>query len=65
MARRDVALTEFVNEIDGWIIEALKKIGCDTAKSVIRLSVSELAQRADLEEEQAQSVIDILKAEFE
>ncbi|MFR9650837.1 MAG: transcription termination factor NusA [Rikenellaceae bacterium] len=61
----DVALTEFTNEIEGWIIEALKKIGCDTAKSVLRLSVKELAQRADLEEEQAQGVIDILKAEFE
>ncbi len=61
----DVALTEFTNEIEGWIIEALKKIGCDTAKSVLRLSVKELAQRADLEEEQAQGIIDILKAEFE
>ncbi len=61
----DVALTEFSDEIDGWIIEALKKIGCDTAKSVLELSVEQLASRADLEEEQAQKVIDILKAEFE
>ncbi|MFI3259751.1 MAG: transcription termination factor NusA [Rikenellaceae bacterium] len=61
----DVALTEFSDEIDGWIIEALKKVGCDTAKSVLELSVAEIASRADLEEEQAQMVFDILKAEFE
>ncbi len=61
----DVALTEFSDEIDAWIIEALKKVGCDTAKSVLELSVSEIASRADLEEEQAQMVFDILKAEFE
>ncbi|MFI3280092.1 MAG: transcription termination factor NusA [Rikenellaceae bacterium] len=61
----DVALTEFSDEIDAWIIEALKAVGCDTAKSVIELSVEEIAARADLEVEQAQRVIDILKAEFE
>ncbi len=61
----DVALTEFLNEIDGWIIEALKKVGFDTAKSVLELSASEIAARADLEEEQAQRVIEVLKAEFE
>ncbi len=61
----DVALTEFSDEIDAWIIEALKKVGCDTAKSVLELSVAEVASRADLEEEQAQMVFDILKAEFE
>ncbi len=61
----DVALTEFSDEIDAWIIEALKKVGCDTAKSVLELSISEIATRADLEEEQAQKVYDILKAEFE
>ncbi len=61
----DVALTEFSDEIDAWIIEALKNVGCDTAKSVLELSVSEIATRADLEEEQAQRVIEILKAEFE
>ena len=61
----DVALTEFADEIDGWIIEALKAAGCDTAKSVLELSVEEVAARADLEQEQAQKVIDILKAEFE
>ncbi|MBE6175983.1 MAG: transcription termination/antitermination protein NusA [Rikenellaceae bacterium] len=61
----DVALTEFADEIDGWIIEALKGAGCDTAKSVLELSVEEVAQRADLEIEQAEQVMAILKAEFE
>ncbi len=61
----DVALTEFADEIDGWIIEALKAAGCDTAKSVLELSVEEIASRADLEEEQAQKVVEILKAEFD
>ena len=61
----DVALTEFADEIDSWIIEALKAAGCDTAKSVLELPVEEIAQRADLEVEQAEKVIYILKAEFE
>ena len=61
----DVALTEFADEIEGWIIEALKAAGCDTAKSVLELSVEEVAQRADLEIEQAEQVVSILKAEFE
>ena len=61
----DVALTEFADEIDSWIIEALKAAGCDTAKSVLELSVEEIAQRADLEVEQAEKVVEVLKAEFE
>ena len=61
----DVALTEFSDEIEGWIIEALKSAGCDTAKSVLELSVEEIAQRADLEVEQAAEVVAILKAGFE
>ncbi len=61
----DVALTEFSDEIEGWIIEALRNAGCDTAKSVLELSVEEIAARADLEVEQAQQVVEILKAEFE
>ncbi|MBO5044962.1 MAG: transcription termination/antitermination protein NusA [Alistipes sp.] len=61
----DVALTEFADEIDSWIIDALKAAGCDTAKSVLELSVDEVATRADLEVEQAEKVIEILKAEFE
>ena len=61
----DVALTEFADEIEGWIIEALKAAGCDTAKSVLELPVEEIASRADLEVEQAEAVVAILKAEFE
>ena len=61
----DVALTEFSDEIEAWIIEALKAAGCDTAKSVLELSVDEIAARADLEVEQAEKVIAILKAEVE
>ena len=61
----DVDLNEFEDEIDAWIIDALKAGGCDTAKSVLELSVEEIASRADLEMEQAQKVVEILKAEFE
>lgn len=61
----DVALTEFADEIEAWVIDALKSAGCDTAKSVLELSVEEIAQRADLEVEQAEAVVSILKAEFE
>ena len=61
----DVALTEFADEIEGWIIDALKGAGCDTAKSVLELPIEEIAQRADLELEQAEAVVAILKAEFE
>ena len=61
----DVALTEFADEIEGWIIEALKNAGFDTAKSVLELSVEEVAHRADLEVEQAEAVVAVLKAEFE
>ena len=61
----DVALAEFADEIEPWVIEALKNAGCDTAKSVLELPVEEIATRADLEIEQAQKVVEILKAEFE
>ncbi len=61
----DVALAEFSDEIDTWIIDALKAVGFDTAKSVIELPVEEIAARADLEIEQAQNVWNILSAEFE
>ncbi len=61
----DVALTEFSDEIEAWIIDALKAAGCDTAKSVLELPVEEIASRADLEVEQAEKVVEILKAEFE
>ncbi|MGK0637964.1 transcription termination factor NusA [Schleiferia thermophila] len=61
----DVELDEFADEIEPWIIEEFKKIGCDTAKSVLALSVEELVNRTDLEEETIQEVRKILSAEFE
>lgn len=61
----DVDLMEFSDEIEPWIIEELQKIGCDTAKSVLDLSLHELETRTDLEMETIQEVIRILRAEFE
>ena len=61
----DVALTEFADEIEGWIIDTLHNIGCDTAKSVLEMNAETLAKRADLEIEQAEKVLEILNAEFE
>lgn len=61
----DVELTEFRDEIEAWVIEALKAIGCDTAKSVLELSVEELLERTDLEEETIVDVQAILRSEFE
>jgi N utilization substance protein A len=61
----DVELTEFVDEIEGWIIDQLKSIGCDTARDVLNLDVSDLIKRTDLEEETVVEVIQIIKAELE
>lgn len=61
----DVDLQEFSDEIDQWIIDAIKAIGCDTAKSVLELSPEDLARRTDLEEETVNEVVNILKSEFE
>jgi len=61
----DVKLEEFGDEIEGWIIDELKAIGCDTARSVLRLSLDDLVKRTDLEEETISEVLNILKAEFE
>ena len=61
----DVMLDEFNDEIDQWIIDALKQIGCDTAKSVLAIPIPELIRRADLEEETAADVVRILRSEFE
>ena len=61
----DVLLDEFNNEIDQWIIDKLKSIGCDTAKSVLAISPDELALRADLEDETVEDIRKILSAEFE
>jgi transcription termination/antitermination protein NusA len=61
----DVDLIEFSDEIDEWIIAELKTIGCDTARSVLDLSIEELVSRTDLEEETIKEVVRILKTEFE
>ncbi len=64
-AEEDVDLDEFSDEIEDWIIEALKGIGCDTAKSVLDLTVEDLVKRTDLEEETIKEVMRILRSEFE
>ena len=61
----DVLLDEFDNEIDQWIIDKLKSIGCDTAKSVLAIAPDDLARRADLEDETVEDIRKILSAEFE
>jgi N utilization substance protein A len=61
----DVDLYEFSDEIEEWIIDELKSIGCDTAKSVLNLSIEDLVKRTDLEEETVKEVMRILKEEFE
>src|SRR5690606_1396098 len=61
----DVDLDEFSDEIDSWIIDEFKKVGLDTAKSVLALNVNELVKRTDLEEETIEEILGILRAEFE
>jgi len=61
----DVDLEEFSDEIDGWIIDEFKKIGLDTAKSVLALTVEELSRRTELEVETVEEVFNVLKQEFE
>ena len=61
----DIYLDEFSDEIDSWVIEALKNIGCYTAKSVLAMNREEIVERADLEEQTVDEVIAILSAEFE
>lgn len=61
----DVLLDEFDNEIDQWIIDKLKSIGCDTAKSVLAIEPEDLAKRADLDDGTVEDVRRILSAEFE
>ena len=60
----DIDLEEFDDEIEQWVIDQLKAVGCDTALSVLELSKEELVRRTDLEEETIDDVIRILKAEF-
>ncbi|MFL2582004.1 MAG: transcription termination factor NusA [Flavobacteriales bacterium] len=61
----DVQLDEFTDELDGWVITALKSIGCDTARSVLEIPVADLVRRTDLEEETVKEVVGVLAAEFE
>ena len=61
----DIYLGEFSDEIDSWIIDALKNIGCYTAKNVLAMSRAELIERADLEETTVDEILAVLSAEFE
>jgi len=61
----DVDIEDFKDEIEGWIIDVLKSIGCDTAQSVLQLSREELISRSDLEEETVDEVLRVLRSEFE
>ena len=61
----DIDLDEFTDEIDGWVIDELKRIGCDTARSVLELTAEELERRTDLEKETIEEVRRVLKEEFE
>jgi N utilization substance protein A len=61
----DVDLEEFADEIDSWILDELKAIGCDTAKSVLEINIADLVKRTDLEEETIKEVFKILQSEFE
>ena len=65
LEEEDVELTEFSDEIEDWVITEFKKIGLDTARSVLETSVAELVKRTDLEEETIVDVQRILKEEFE
>ena len=64
-AEEDVLLSEFDDVIEGWIIEKLQSIGCDTAKSVLACTPEDIAKRADLEDETVEEIFDILRSEFE
>jgi N utilization substance protein A len=61
----DVDIEEFSDEIEGWIIDEFKRVGLDTAKSILALNADELVKRTDLEETTVKDVIEILKSEFE
>ena len=61
----DIDLEEFGDEIEAWVIEELKRVGCDTARSVLDLTPEELERRTDLEKETIEDVRRILKEEFE
>jgi len=61
----DVKLEEFSDEIEAWVIDEFKKVGLDTAKGVLALSIDELEKRTDLEEETIGDVLQVLREEFE
>jgi transcription termination/antitermination protein NusA len=61
----DIDLEEFSDEIEGWVIDELKRVGCDTARSVLALTAEELERRTDLEKETIEEVRKVLQAEFE
>ena len=65
LEEEDVDLDEFTDEIEGWVIDELKRIGLDTAKSVLKLGREDLIRRTDLEEETIDGVVSILNQEFE
>ena len=64
-AEEDIYLDEFADEIDQWVIDSIKRIGLDTAKAVLNAPRDMLVEKADLEEETVDSVLSILKAEFD
>lgn len=64
-AEEDVELSEFTDEIEGWIIEEFSRVGLDTAKQILELDIPDLVKRTDLEEETIVEVVNILKSEFE
>ena len=64
-ADEDIYLDEFADEIDQWVIDAIKAIGLDTAKAVLNAPRVMLIEKADLEEETVDNVLKVLKAEFE
>ena len=65
VAEEDIYLDEFKDEIEEWVIEALKNIGCITAKNVLNTPREMLIDKADLEEETVDHVLEVLRAEFE
>ena len=64
-ADEDIYLDEFSDEIDQWVIDAIKSIGLDTAKQVLNAPREMLVEKADLEEETVDHLLDVLRAEFE
>jgi len=61
----DIDLDEFSDEIEAWVIDEFKRIGCDTARSILNLTADELERRTDLEKETIEDVLKVLQAEFD